>query len=108
MSRLTRDPELDQLVRSINERPPEATGPVGEPVPPEPVSEAWPPAEVPSGDPMEALLVEMARRGASDMLIMAGAPPIFRVGGKLQSAETAPFANDEMEALFASLLATRV
>ena len=86
MSRLTRDPELDQLVRTINERVPE-------PAAEAPHAPAWPPAEVPSGNPIEALLVEMVRRGASDLLIMAGAPPIFRVGGGLQSAETASFAN---------------
>ena len=104
MSRLTRDPQLDQLVRSINEQGelPAAARP-GEPLPP-----AWPPAEVPSGNPLEALLVEMARRTASDLLIMAGAPPIFRVGGRLVRAESAPFAGDELQSVFATLLTPRV
>ena len=100
MSRLTRDPELDQLVRTINERPageaPVATAPV------------WPPAEVPSGNPIEALLVEMARRGASDLLLTAGAPPIFRTGGRLQAEDGPPFSGDELQRVLASLLTPRV
>src|SRR5437016_3253098 len=105
MSRLTRDPELDQLVRSINEHAPEssAAGRVGDPVP-----LAWPPAEVPAGNPMEPRLLEMARRGASDLLIMAGAPPIFRAGGRLQNGDAPPFSGEELQKLFASLLTPRV
>ncbi len=102
MSRLTRDPELDQLVRSINERG-AAAAPSEVPHPP-----AWPPAVVPDGNPMEALLVEMARRGASDLLLMAGAPPVFRVGGRLARAESAPLGADEMQNIFAPLLTSRV
>jgi twitching motility protein PilT len=98
MSRLSRDPELDQLVRSLNE----------ERSVEEPVLQAWPPALVPSGNPIEPLLVEMTRLGASDLLIIAGAPPIFRVAGRLAPAEAAPFAADELPPLFASLLTTRV
>jgi len=107
MSRLTRDPELDQLVRSINEKGEEAVGRVGEPAP-QGVPHSWPPAEVPSGNPMEALLLEMARLGASDLLIMAGAQPIYRVGGRLVRAEGAPFGADELHGIFANLLTTRV
>jgi twitching motility protein PilT len=102
MSRLTRDPELDRLVRTINE------GRVREPVPQEPVPHAWPAAELPGGNPMEALLLEMTHRGASDLLIMAGAPPIFRASGRLQTAEAQPFVGEEMQSLFASLLTPRV
>src|SRR5207249_3301580 len=53
-------------------------------------------------------LLEMTHRGASDLLIMAGAPPIFRAGGRLQSADASPFAGDELQTLFASLLTSRV
>src|SRR5437867_3428366 len=105
MSRLTRDPELDQLVRSINEHGPAEAPPAGEAPAAAP---AWPPAEVPSGNPIEALLVEMARRGASDLLIMAGAPPIFRASGRLQTAEAPPFGHDELQHVFAALLTPRV
>jgi twitching motility protein PilT len=101
MSRLTRDPELDQLVRSINQREPAADEAPA-------ATQLWPPAEVPSGNPLQSLLVEMTRRGASDLLIMAGAPPIFRADGLLVSTEVAPFEGDELPALFASLLTPRV
>src|SRR5438105_4116905 len=106
MSRLTRDPELDQLVRSINEATEE--GRVGEPVPYQPLQNPWPPADVPAGNPLEPLLAEMARRGASDLLIMADAPAIFRDGGLLVEADAPPFAREELPALFASLLTPRV
>src|SRR5262245_898198 len=104
MSRLTRDPELDQLVRTINERAPEATDRRSN----EPAPHAWPPADVPEGNPMQALLLEMSRRGASDLLLMAGAPPVFRADGRLLGDEAAPFEADEMPRLFASLLTSRV
>jgi len=83
MSRLTRDPELDQLVRSINQSPageaPAAT------LPP------WPAADVAAGSPLEPLLLDMARRGASDLLIMADAAAIFREGGRIVEGDGAPF-----------------
>src|SRR5689334_20810676 len=100
MSRLTRDPELDQLVRSINQSPageaPAAT------LPP------WPAADVAPGNPLEPLLLEMAQRGASDLLIMADAPPIFREEGLIMEGDGAPFAREELPSLFASLLTQRV
>src|SRR5262249_24299496 len=50
----------------------------------------------------------MTRRGASDLLIMAGAAPVFRAGGRLLSAD-APLCDDaERPRLFASLLTARV
>jgi twitching motility protein PilT len=105
MSRLTRDPELDQLVRSINASS-AAEAPADEapaaPLPP------WPPAEVGPGNPVEPLLAEMTRRGASDLLVMADAPAIFRVGGRLLEADAPPFAREELPSLFASLLTPRV
>src|SRR5690349_21569042 len=103
MSRLTRDPELDQLVRSINER-----GRDEEPVPHQTTAPPWPPAEVAKGNPVEPLLAEMTARGASDLLIMADAPAIFRVGGRPVEGEGPPLAREELPSLFASLLTPRV
>jgi twitching motility protein PilT len=108
MSRLTRDPELDQLVRTINAEGVGAAAPGGAAGEAPAAAQLWPPAEVLSGNPMEGLLLEMARRGASDLLIMAGAPPVFRDGGRLQSADGAPFTGEELQNLFASLLTSRV
>src|SRR5262249_47210150 len=99
MSRLTRDPELDQLVCALNQ-----TAPAEE----APHSQLWPAADVQSGNPLEPLLAEMARRDASDLLIMADARPIFRIGGRLQETDAPPFAGEELPAFFASLLTPRV
>ncbi|HXH41073.1 MAG TPA: PilT/PilU family type 4a pilus ATPase, partial [Thermoanaerobaculia bacterium] len=68
----------------------------------------WPAAQVPSGNPLEALLVDVARRGASDLLIIAGAPTIFRVGGRLVQSEGAPLSGDEVGALLDTYLTARI
>ena len=71
MTRLTRDEHLEQLVRELNEREERSGAPeLGL-------------ASVPEGNPLERLLVEMTQRGASDLLLIAGNPPILRVGGRL-------------------------
>ena len=77
MTKLIRDPQLDQLVKDRNRN----ASPDPEP------GTAWPPAQVPSGVPIELLLAEMARRGASDLLIVAGSPPIYRIDGRLLRAD---------------------
>jgi len=100
MTKLIPDPELERLVEELNrseraetvvERPPE-----------------WPPAQVPSGQPLESLLIEMARRGASDLLIIAGSPPVFRVGGRLIRAEGGPMSGDEIASIAGDLMTARV
>jgi twitching motility protein PilT len=99
MKKLTPDPELEALVRRLNDS--------GEPVEagtaaPGPVA-AWPPSSVPEGNPLESLLVEMAQRGASDLLIVAGVPPVFRIGGRLgRSGE--PLAADDIQSLLAPVV----
>ncbi|HXA16481.1 MAG TPA: PilT/PilU family type 4a pilus ATPase [Thermoanaerobaculia bacterium] len=99
MTRLLPDPELDRLVRELNEH--EAAA--------EAVSRSpWPAAQVPSGNPLEALLIDVARRGASDLLIIAGAPPVFRVGGHLLRGAGAPLSGDDVAALLDTFLTPRV
>ena len=39
---------------------------------------------------IESLLKDMARRGATDLYLSAGNPPIFRVGGTLYPADGTP------------------
>jgi len=51
---------------------------------------------VPEGNDLERLLIEVAQRGASDLLLVAGAPPMFRVGGLLTRSESAPLAGEEI------------
>lgn len=103
MPRLTRDPDLDQLVRSLNT----AAGPAGEPEP-EPAERHWPAAEVPEGNAIEQSLIEVVRRGASDLLLVAGAPPVLRLAGRLVNTTAAVLTGGEIESLMASFLTLRI
>jgi len=102
MSKLTRDPELDRLVEELN-RSDAGETPTDEERPSE-----WPAAQVASGHPFETLLNEMARRGASDLLILAGSPPVFRVGGRLVRADVAALSGDEIASITGELMTARV
>ena len=97
--KLIRDPQLDDLVRELNQ-----TG--GRPERSDP-GEA-PPSDVPTGNDLEPLLGEMLRRGASDLLLTAGSPPVFRVGGVLTRSTGAPLSNDELHSLFAPIVTGRL
>jgi twitching motility protein PilT len=99
MTRLLPDPELERLVRELNEN--ESAAEAGDRSP-------WPAAQVPSGNPLEALLIDVARRGASDLLIITGAPPVFRVGGHLVRGDGPPLSGDDVAALLDSFLTPRV
>jgi twitching motility protein PilT len=96
MTKLIRDPLLDELVKELNQHQDEPTLP------------SWPPALIPSGNPIEGLLMEMARRGASDLLILAGTHPIYRVSGRLVAGERAALSSDDVHALLGSFLTSRV
>ena len=98
MTKLIRDPHLDELVKELNQHrtDEEATLP------------SWPPALIPSGNPIEGLLMEMARRGASDLLILAGTHPIFRVSGRLTAGDKAPLSADDVHSLLGTFLTSRV
>ena len=98
MTRLLPDPELEQLVRELNEREAAVEGERSQ----------WPAAEVPSGNPLEALLVDAARRGASDLLLISGSQPVFRVGGRLVRAEDVPLSGEDIAVLLDTFLTLRV
>jgi twitching motility protein PilT len=49
-------------------------------------------------------IVEMVRRGASDLLLKAGRPPTVRVAGQLKTLEMPPLRPDELKALAESLM----
>jgi twitching motility protein PilT len=98
MTKLIRDPHLDELVKELNQRSTEV----------ESTLPSWPPALIPSGNPIEGLLMEMARRGASDLLILAGTHPIYRVAGRLLAGDKAPLSSDDVHALLGSFLTSRV
>ncbi|HEV2721826.1 MAG TPA: PilT/PilU family type 4a pilus ATPase [Thermoanaerobaculia bacterium] len=103
MAKFVRDAELDRLVEELNQNEDETPlRPVLRP------KEGWPPAQVGTGNPLESLLVEMARRGASDLHLIAGSPPVFRVGGRLARAEAAPMSGEETQSIFNELMTARV
>lgn len=100
MTRLLPDPDLERLVRELNDGE-IASAVAGEQSP-------WPTTQVPTGNPLEALLVEVARRGASDLLLIAGSQPVFRVGGRLIRADSAPLDGDGVAALLETYISPRV
>src|SRR3954465_14754954 len=74
MTKLVRDPGLDQLVQELNQAPPPS-----EPARAVLPAPQWPPTHVPDGHALEALLAELVRVGGSDLLIFAGSAPVFRI-----------------------------
>jgi twitching motility protein PilT len=108
MSKLMRDPQLDQLVQQLN-RTEAATEGVAE-VAGEGSSlpASWPPANVPEGNPLEALLIAMAQKGASDLILLAGTSPIFRIGGRLQPAESAPLEASTIQGILGAFVTSKM
>jgi twitching motility protein PilT len=100
MTKLIRDPQLEALVRELNDAE-AATNEARATAP-------WPPVNVPEGNPLEAMLIDMAQRGASDLLIIAGAPPVFRIGGRLARTTDAPLSTDDIHGLLAALVTPRL
>jgi hypothetical protein len=110
MKKLLRDPELEALVRELNEG-----GGSGEPgvagagAAPSTAPDldradtrsASREERVTGGDQLESLLIEVAQRGASDLLLVAGTPPVFRVGGRLTRASEDALSTDDVHALLA-------
>ena len=106
MSELLRDPDLDRLVEQLNQdRPKPASEPVFERVPRLASARL---SRVDRGEPLEALLSEMTRRGASDLLLVAERPPVFRVDGRLLAAEREALEEAEIRSLFAAYSSERI
>jgi len=101
MAKLMRDPELDRLVEELNNEE-GVEGPL--PLP----RQEWPPSQVRAGNPLESLLIDMARRGASDLHVIAGSPPVFRVGGRLVRSEEGALSGEETQSIFQELMTARV
>ncbi|HKR64244.1 MAG TPA: PilT/PilU family type 4a pilus ATPase [Thermoanaerobaculia bacterium] len=98
MTRLIRDPELEALVRELND--------VDE-APARSDAATAPSLQVAEGNPLEKLLIEVAQRGASDLLIVTGVQPVFRIAGRLERSGEALSAED-VHSLFAPLLTGRL
>ena len=112
--------ELDDLVRDINRlegeaEPAAAAGadldglelraPAGE----APALLDAPAQPVVSGDePLERLLAPMVARGASDLLLIAGLPPVLRVHGRLERLSAPVLDADTIRGLFAAHLGGRL
>ena len=67
-----------------------------------------PRASLEAGEALGRLLAEALRRGASDLLLLAGLPPVFRVDGRLKRGDAAALDADEVARLFQPQLASEV
>jgi twitching motility protein PilT len=65
-------------------------------------------ASLEAGEALGRLLGDALRRGASDLLLLAGLPPVFRVDGRLKRGDAAALEADAVAQLFQSQLASRV
>jgi twitching motility protein PilT len=97
--KLLPDPKLDALVRELNHS---AAPPADDIVQP------WPPVHVPEGNPLERMLTDMAQRGASDLLLLAGVPPIMRIGGRLVRSEGPELEGNAIQSLLGNFLTSRI
>ena len=100
MTKLLPDPELEALVRELNHS--ESATDVTR------AATGFPSPDVPQGNPLETLLAEMAQRGASDLHLLAGLPPVFRIGGRLSKTADAALGGEEIARLLAPLLTDRL
>jgi twitching motility protein PilT len=100
MSKLIPDPELQALVRELNDAEPPADEARA--------IQAWPSATLPEGNALEGLLIDMAQRGASDLLLVAGTPPVFRMAGRLSRTTDAPLSSEDIGGLLAGMLTPRL
>ena len=112
MNDFLRDPELARLVDQLNSDPSAATpldvaADVGLNADPEPLAEgidARRVAVVDDGEPLSRLLGDMARRGASDLLLLPDLPPILRLDGRLGATSHPPLSEEEIRLMFSPYL----
>jgi twitching motility protein PilT len=100
MKKLTPDPALEALVRELNDVEP-ATDEARAP-------QRWPAQSVPEGNALEQLLIEVAQRGASDLLLVVGVAPVFRVSGRLARTTDSPLTSEDIQSLLAGVVTGRV
>jgi twitching motility protein PilT len=115
MSDHLRDPDLDQLVRQLNQGNLSNSPGDGEAeLLLEPLDESQGPSFLPAlalrtssqilvtaEEPLDRFLAEMIQQKASDLHLISGMPPIFRVNGRLlRSEERSPLEGDEIHRLF--------
>jgi len=97
------DSDLNELVRELNRSSSADSG-----LPPTVTDDESLPhlglREVASDGPLRGLLVEMSRRGATDLLLIPGAAPVFRVNGKLVPGDDSVVGHDEVARLFRAVV----
>jgi len=114
------DPDLDQLVRELNRRSQEAADAeagLGYEVHEEAIGQQFEQpltlrrpeqALVNEGETLNRFLAELVRRQASDLLLIAGLPPVFRINGRLtRMDEAAALEGEEVSRLFLSHLGSK-
>ena len=123
MTEHLRDPDLDRLVRELNEKNSksstagvagDASDLVFEPVPPaaaplDPLRLRTPSqALVAEGGSLDTLLATVIREKASDLLLIAGLPPICRINGRLLRMEDHdPLEGEEIGRMFQNHLGAK-
>jgi twitching motility protein PilT len=119
VSDLLRDPELDQLIGDLNRgaaRAPHGEGdetteivdPADSLLVPDdrlsPVTALAPErrvVEVAEGEPLARLLTDMTRRGASDLHLLTGLPPVLRLDGRLVTTDREPLEEEQLRQMLA-------
>jgi twitching motility protein PilT len=109
VSDFPRDPELDRLVDQLNSgRSSAGAGTALPEIEPEPLGgealEDRRAALVDDGEPLSRLLFDMARRGASDLLLLPDLPPILRLDGRLGATSHSALSEEEIRLMFAPYL----
>lgn len=94
MTDYIQDPDLNRLIREINEGDASSRGPTR--------------SEVSHGEALGALLSLMLERGASDLLLIPGIPPVYRSDGDLLRSKREPVTSDEIRTIFAPYLDERL
>jgi twitching motility protein PilT len=108
MGRFLRDPELDRLVIEMNRLVGDGEDGNADGDGATLLTLDGPHLQdVGSDEPLQGLLLEMVRRGASDLLLVPGAPPTLRVDGRLLASTLPPVGETEIEALFTPHLGAR-
>ena len=103
MGELIPDPDLDRLIHEMNR---DADGAVGA----DGIEAAWNGPdlrEVHRDEPLDAVLQEMVRRAASDVLLIPGAAPVVRVDGRLETLPLPEVDHTTVRGLFAAHLSRR-
>ena len=102
------DPEIERLVQEMNRLVGREEDEVRRSR--EPVSGAL---DVPglrhavAGEALDRLLAEMVRRRATDLILVAGSPPVLRINGKLHRVDGPVMGDGDVRALFSPHLGER-